>query len=121
MMGNMFADTVAGEACKLTKPDLNCVKSGKKSNMLGFMEGMIDGVRARMVDHYNSQHVLCKELSLAPMWVKALRNGCPQTFHVQFHQLAKTSDSGQQSSVLPIMGDSFGLLPWKVAMLLLPC
>jgi len=88
-----------------------------KSNMLGIIEGVTDGVRGRLVDHYNSQHVLCKEVSLAPMRCKALRNGCPQTFHCQFHQMLPRED--QRMSGNPI-GDSFGLLPWKAAMLLLP-
>lgn len=89
-----------------------------KSNMLGFVECMLDGVRGRLVDHYNSQHVLCKEVSLAPMRLKAYRNGCPQTFHVQFHHLVK--DQQSNPTVPSVLGDSFGLLPWKVAMLLLP-
>jgi len=88
-----------------------------KSNMLGIIEGVTDGVRGRLVDHYNSQHVLCKEVSLAPMRCKALRNGCPQTFHCQFHQMLPKED---QRPGIQSMGESFGLLPWKAAMLLLP-
>jgi hypothetical protein len=87
-----------------------------KSNMLGIIEGVTDGVRGRLVDHYNSAHVLCKEVSLAPMRCKALRNGCPQTFHCQFHQMLPREE--HRSS--PLAGESFGLLPWKAAMLLLP-
>lgn len=88
-----------------------------KSNSLGFFEGVTDGVRGRLVDHYNSQHVLCKEVSLAPMRCKALRNGCPQTFHCQFHQMIPKED--RTAGVQPL-GEGFGLLPWKAAMLLLP-
>lgn len=88
-----------------------------KSNMLGLIEAVTDGVRGRLVDHYNSQHVLCKEVSVAPMRCKALRNGCPQTFHCQFHQMLPKED--QRSGVQP-MGENLGLLPWKAAMLLLP-
>lgn len=90
-----------------------------KSNMIGIIEAVTDGVRGRLVDHYNSQHVLCKEVSLAPMRCKALRNGCPQTFHCQFHQMLPKEDQ-QSGSGVPGMGDGFGLLPWKAAMLLLP-
>lgn len=89
-----------------------------KSNMLGIIEAVTDGVRGRLVDHYNSQHVLCKEVSLAPMRCKALRNGNPQTFHCQFHQMLPKED--QQSGVQSMGAESFGLLPWKAAMLLLP-
>merc|ERR1719443_2786968 len=90
-----------------------------KSNMLGIIEAVTDGVRGRLVDHYNSQHVLCKEVSLAPMRCKALRNGCPQTFHCQFHQMLPKEEQQNQSGA-PLALDSFGLLPWKAAMLLLP-
>lgn len=101
-----------------------------KSNMLGFVEGVIDGVRGRLVDHYNSQHVLCKEMSLAPMQWKALRSGCPQTFHVQFHQLQRplsTDSTGTAGGPQPLPsvslskpGNPYGLLPWKMSMMLLP-
>jgi len=87
-----------------------------KSNMLGIVEGVLDGVRARLVDHYNSQHVLCKEVALAPMRYRALRNGCPQTFHMQFHKLPTP---GSQGSPLDMLGgNSLNVLPWKVSMLL---
>merc|ERR1719327_1777321 len=89
-----------------------------KSNMLGIIEGVTDGVRGRLVDHYNSQHVLCKEVSLALLRCKALRNGCPQTFHCQFHQMLPRED--QRSPVQSMGAGNFGLLPWKAAMLLLP-
>jgi hypothetical protein len=92
-----------------------------KSNDLGILEGVTDGVRARLVDHYNSQHVLCKEVSLAPMRCIALRNGSPPTFHVQFHQKLQSEDRDPRRGNVPrSVGDSFGLLPWKVAMQLLP-
>jgi len=91
-----------------------------KSDMMGFVEGVVDGVRGRLVDHYNSQHVLCKEVSLAPLRVKAIRNGCPQAFHMQFHQLAKSGQRPTHMLLPPLAADGFGLLPWKVAMLLLP-
>uniref|UniRef100_A0A7S4V2Z9 PH domain-containing protein n=1 Tax=Alexandrium monilatum TaxID=311494 RepID=A0A7S4V2Z9_9DINO len=99
-------------------------KLAGKSDMLGIVEGVVDGVRGRLVDHYNSQHVLCKDVSLAPMTWKALRNGKPQAFHLQFHQL-HPAGAKQQPLQLPslmpgVCGDSWGLLPWKVAMLLLP-
>merc|ERR1711884_648425 len=53
---------------------------------------------------------------------KALRNGSPQTLHMQVHQVQRPEDQHQPQSQLPAFptGDSFGLLPWKVAMLLLP-
>lgn len=92
-----------------------------KSTMLGILECTFEGVRARMVDHYNSLHVLCKEVSLASMRVKAFRNGCPQTFQVQFHQLGKQSLASAGGVAAPLsVGSGFGLLPWKVAMMLLP-
>ncbi|CAK0795845.1 unnamed protein product [Prorocentrum cordatum] len=90
-----------------------------KSMSMGIVEGVVDGVKARMVDHYNSQHVLCKEVSLAPLRCKALHNGNPQTFHMQLHQLLKSGD-GEAPASLGSLGSRFGLLPWKVAMLLLP-
>jgi len=90
-----------------------------KSMSMGIVEGVVDGVKARMVDHYNSQHVLCKEVSLAPLRCKALHNGNPQTFHMQLHQLLKSGNATTRDS-LGSLGSRFGLLPWKVAMLLLP-
>jgi hypothetical protein len=90
-----------------------------KSMSMGVVEGVVDGVKARMVDHYNSQHVLCKEVSLAPLRCKALHNGNPQTFHMQLHQLLKSGDGTTRDS-LGSLNSKFGLLPWKVAMLLLP-
>lgn len=88
-----------------------------KSNMLGVIEGVTEGVRLRSVDLYNRLHVLCKEVTLAPVQFKALRNGNPQTFHMQFHQ--KLRDPSV-SSLLSTADGSFGLLPWKYGMLLLP-
>jgi len=87
-----------------------------KSDMLGSMEGVLDGVHARMVDQYNSQNVLCKQVSLAPMRWKATRNGKPQSFNMQFHQILRPGE--QQELMMRLHGDMFGLLPWKVAMLL---
>lgn len=100
-----------------------------KSDVLGVIEGVVDGVRGRQVDHYNSQYVLCKEASLSPITWKALRNGKPQAFHLQFHQLQQRPAKQRQGFQLPTLGstlmgsapgDSWSLLPWKVAMLLLP-
>jgi len=88
-----------------------------KSDMLSIVEGVTDGVRGRLVDHYNMQHVLCKEVSLAPMRFKALRNGCPQTFQIQFHQMQPKEE--QRGSSFGLLSGS-SILPWKVGMLLLP-
>lgn len=108
----------------LVKMQRKVEKLTGKSDMLGIVEGVVDGVRGRLVDHYNAQHVLCKEVSLAPMTWKALRNGKPQAFHLQFHQLQSPGERQMQSLQMPSLmapqGDSWGLLPWKVSMLLLP-
>jgi len=50
---------------------------------------------------------------------KAMRNGNPQTFHIQFSQLLRPEEQ-TVPTLSPPLGDAFGLLPWKVAMLLLP-
>merc|ERR1719188_2665820 len=47
----------------------------------------------------------------------------PQTFQVQFHQLLQSPEQHRQISLpgLSTRGkDNFGMLPWKVSMLLLP-
>eukprot|EP00929_Paragymnodinium_shiwhaense_P086451 TRINITY_DN46973_c0_g1_i1.p1 TRINITY_DN46973_c0_g1~~TRINITY_DN46973_c0_g1_i1.p1 ORF type:complete len:1162 (+),score=250.26 TRINITY_DN46973_c0_g1_i1:189-3674(+) len=94
-----------------------------KTHMLGSLEAMSDGVRCRQVDQYNSQHVLCREASLAPMRMKVLRSGCPQHFQLQVYQLRRDEDKSVEermlSALVPPSGQ-LGVLPWKMGMLLLP-
>lgn len=89
-----------------------------KSDMFGVVEGILDGLQARLVDFYNAEKVLCKEASLAPVRFKIHRNGKPQAFRLQFHQMQRPGATEEASS--PGVGNLFALLPWKVSMLLLP-
>eukprot|EP00746_Dinoflagellata_sp_MGD_P011964 gnl/MRDRNA2_/MRDRNA2_125305_c0_seq1.p1 gnl/MRDRNA2_/MRDRNA2_125305_c0~~gnl/MRDRNA2_/MRDRNA2_125305_c0_seq1.p1 ORF type:complete len:1133 (+),score=269.09 gnl/MRDRNA2_/MRDRNA2_125305_c0_seq1:131-3529(+) len=109
---------LAAERELLTKLQRKVEKLTGKAHLLSVIEGITDGVRVRLVDHYNKKHVLCKEVSMAPMRLTALRNGSPPSFHLQFHQKLKREE--RRSTPMPPQGEAFGLLPWKVAMLLLP-
>eukprot|EP00443_Scrippsiella_acuminata_P009263 CAMPEP_0115367486 /NCGR_PEP_ID=MMETSP0270-20121206/105339_1 /TAXON_ID=71861 /ORGANISM="Scrippsiella trochoidea, Strain CCMP3099" /LENGTH=264 /DNA_ID=CAMNT_0002790277 /DNA_START=32 /DNA_END=822 /DNA_ORIENTATION=- len=111
-----------------------------KHHMLGTVDVQMDGVRSRMVDHYNMKHALCKEAALAPLHVRVLRNGCPQALQVQLKRLhIQPQQQRQQESSAVGIGNAFSLtnafrasaqhgevmsfsdmLPWKAAMHLLP-
>eukprot|EP00933_Yihiella_yeosuensis_P045551 TRINITY_DN4094_c0_g5_i1.p1 TRINITY_DN4094_c0_g5~~TRINITY_DN4094_c0_g5_i1.p1 ORF type:complete len:719 (+),score=121.50 TRINITY_DN4094_c0_g5_i1:1-2157(+) len=91
-----------------------------KSNMLGIFEGVIEGVKARTIDPYNSLNVLCKEADLAPLRWKVQRSGNPQAVHLQFYTLNR-QDGWQPTSLGMLSGGTgLSLLPWQAAMMLLP-
>mmetsp|Transcript_18077 Transcript_18077/g.58466 ORF Transcript_18077/g.58466 Transcript_18077/m.58466 type:complete len:1127 (+) Transcript_18077:66-3446(+) len=94
-----------------------------KSDTLGTVDIELDGMRARLVDHYNTAKALCKEVGLAPMAVRLLRHGCPQAFQMQLRRRATAQDASMQRIRSTLSGASNGsldLLPFKVSMHLLP-
>eukprot|EP00927_Polykrikos_kofoidii_P038948 TRINITY_DN33397_c0_g1_i1.p1 TRINITY_DN33397_c0_g1~~TRINITY_DN33397_c0_g1_i1.p1 ORF type:complete len:1120 (-),score=168.36 TRINITY_DN33397_c0_g1_i1:50-3409(-) len=93
-----------------------------KSYQSGFFEGTLDGLRVRHVDHYNSTNVLCKEAALAPVFMKLVRNGSPQTVQIQIRERTTKRDLSTLSRIPAAVqfGGGAGLLPWKVSTMLLP-
>jgi len=93
-----------------------------KSNMLSVVEGVLDGVEAKAVDHYNSRNALCKHASLGAVQWKALMSGCPQQMQVQIKRYDRGDTPQPPANLLSSLAaatsglDATGLLPWKVAM-----
>eukprot|EP00811_Abedinium_folium_P032576 NODE_560_length_2929_cov_19.995717.p1 GENE.NODE_560_length_2929_cov_19.995717~~NODE_560_length_2929_cov_19.995717.p1 ORF type:complete len:935 (-),score=198.31 NODE_560_length_2929_cov_19.995717:125-2638(-) len=91
-----------------------------KSNAMGIIEGITHGVRGRLVEYYNQQHVLCRDCSLLPLRFKLMRNGNPQMLHLQFYQMLRPLSEASTCQPLTMSSDPFGMLPWKLGMVLLP-